>query len=89
LDLKLQVEPKLAAALNTADHSLPGASDLMAVLSQANASLVPLDPSQSDPELSRYFNITVPDDGEIALRDKLLKTAGVTAAYISPAPELP
>jgi hypothetical protein len=89
MDLKLQVEPKLAVALNTADHSQPDASNLIAVLSQANATLAPLDPGQSDPELSRYFNITVPEDGEIALRDTLLKTAGVTAAYISPAPELP
>ena len=89
MDLKLQVEPELAAALNTANHSLPGASNLMAILSKANASLVPIDPGQSDPELSRTLNITVPDDGEIALRDTLLKTAGVTAAYISPAPELP
>jgi hypothetical protein len=89
MDLKLQVEPELAAALNAANHSLPGASTLMAILSQANAVLVPLDPGQSDPELSRYFDIKVPDNGEIALRDRLLKTAGVTAAYISPAPELP
>jgi hypothetical protein len=89
MDLMLQVEPQLAAALNVSDHTSADAHNLIAVLQQAQATLEPLDPDQSDADLSRYFQVKVPEAAMISLRDSLLQTRGVSAAYVKPDTESP
>ena len=89
MQITLQVEQSLAAALQSPDQHLQNAGPLNDVLAKAHASLEPMHPGAQDDDFSRYFTVTVDDSEAPSLQDELLKTQGVTAAYIQPSEELP
>ena len=89
MQITLQVEQALAAALQSADMPLQNARRVDDLLRRAHASLEPMHPGAQDSDLSRYFIVSVGDSEASALQDELLRTQGVTAAYIQPSEELP
>ena len=61
------------------------ASELRGLVTASGASLRPLHPGTSDPELATYFIVHVPDPAEAPrVLDRLRSHAAVTAAYIKP-----
>jgi hypothetical protein len=61
------------------------ASELRELVAASGASLRPLHPGTSDPELATYFIVHVPDSGEAPrVLDRLRGHAAVSAAYIKP-----
>ena len=61
------------------------ASELGKLVASSGASLRPLHPGTSDPELATYYIVHVPDPAAAPrVLDKLRGHAAVTAAYIKP-----
>jgi hypothetical protein len=104
MDLTLQVDGELAAALKSAENksfenksaeyksAAPdsgNAARLLSALKGANARLEPMAPPDAPPELSQFFSVTAPAGNQEALQRELLKISGVLAAYVSANPELP
>jgi len=89
MQIILQVVPALVAALQLSEQTSDEAIQLQAVLSEVHASLEPMHPGTHDTDLSRFFTVEAPDGEASALRDALLQTKGVTAAYFSPQEEMP
>jgi hypothetical protein len=87
--LILQVDQALADALLRSKEMAPNASEIRALLSRAQAVLGPMHPGTQGTELGLYFAVDVPDGQAQDLQEALLKTQGVTAAYMQPPEDLP
>ncbi len=89
MQITLQVERALAAALQPPGQPSQDARRLHDLLIRAHASIEPMHPGTHDSELSRYFTVDAQEAVASALQDALLQTEGVTAAYIQPPEALP
>lgn len=89
MQMILQVEPGLAAALQSPEKPLQSAHRVNNLLLKARASVEPMHPGTQDIDLNRYFIVNVADSEASALQHELLQTDGVTAAYIQPSEALP
>ncbi len=68
----------------------PPVARVLALVDAAHAAVVPVDPHASDPHLSTYFTIHVPNPEDAArLAFELLGMPSVEAAYVKPSDEPP
>lgn len=63
---------------------------VLALIDEAHATVVPVDPRASDPHLSTFFTIHVPNPDDAArLASGLFGMPSVEAAYVKPSDEPP
>jgi hypothetical protein len=89
MQITLQVDQALAVALQSPGRALSSACQIHDLLGKAHASLEPMHPGTQDTDLGRFFTVDVLDAEALTLQEALLKTKGVTAAFIAPSEELP
>lgn len=82
--------PAEARRPHTGSASPSPAARVLALVDEAHATVVPVDPRAADPHLSTFFTIHVPSPEAAArLAFELLGMPSVEAAYVKPSDESP
>jgi hypothetical protein len=91
VQISVQVQPDLAAAVHGRESPTAEVDDLNRSLEELGLSLQPVHPGADDPLLAPYFTVEVPDDEELAVRvlAVLEESGAVEAAYVKPPAEPP
>ena len=88
-DPNATVEIIVQLSAEASDPAGATAAGVYRTATDAGATLKPLHPGTSDPELARYAAVRVPPNQADRVLARLMSSSGVDAAYIKPTGEAP
>jgi hypothetical protein len=90
MQVTVKIRPQYSEALHDVAAAGPAIGELLQIVEERGLSLEPEHPGETDPLLTPYFRVEVPDEAAAEDVSAALRTSeAVEAAYVKPADELP